>query len=154
MRIFDFLAEDAIKIDLQAKNKAEVIEELVEILVKNKRITDKKNAIKTLLEREELGSTGVGQGVAIPHGKSNTVKELIGALGISKAGINFDALDGERVHLFFLLLAPDGVGGTHLKALARISSLLKDKHFRKILLEAKTKKEIIDTIKNEEQLRG
>lgn len=154
MKVLDFLDENTIKLNLASKTKAEVIEELVDLLVKAKKITDKKNAIKTLLDREELGSTGIGQGVAIPHGKTETIKELVSAFGLSKQGIAFDALDGEPVNLFFLLLAPEGSAGAHLKALARISSLLKDKHFRKALMNATNKEEIIKIIKEEERLKG
>ena len=150
----DFLKEDAIRIGLQANTKQEVINELVDALVEAKCLTDRKAAVKALLDREELGSTGVGQGVAIPHGKTDIVKVLVGALGVSKAGIPFDALDGEPVHLFFLLLAPNGSGGAHLKALARISSLLKDKHIRKALMGADSKAHILDIIREEEKIKG
>lgn len=154
MKVLDFLKEDAIQIGLKATTKPAVIDELAEVLSKAKLIVDKKKAVKTLMDREELGSTGVGQGVAIPHGKTDMVKDLIGALGVSRTGIAFDALDGEPVHLFFVLLAPNGAGGAHLKALARISSLLKDKHIRKALMEADDKKKILDIIRAEEKLRG
>ncbi len=150
----DFLKEDAIRIGLQANTKQEVINELVDALVEAKCLSDRKAAVKALLDREELGSTGVGQGVAIPHGKTDIVKVLVGALGVSKAGIPFDALDGEPVHLFFLLLAPNGSGGAHLKALARISSLLKDKHIRKALMGADSKAHILDIIREEEKIKG
>ncbi len=154
MKVLDFLDGHNIKIDLQAKNKIEVIKELVELLVQCEKVADRKAAVKTLLEREELGSTGVGQGVAIPHGKSDCIKELAGALGVARQGIAFDALDGEPVQLFFLLLAPNGPGGVHLKALAKISSLLKDKHFRKALIQANSKEDILQIIREEEQLKG
>lgn len=154
MNVLDFLSEETIQIGLQAKTKFEALEELVDVLVKAKRVTDRKAAIQTLLDREELGSTGVGQGVAIPHGKTDIVKELVGALGISKSGIAFEALDGEPVHLFFLLLAPNGAGGAHLKALARISSLLKDKHIRRALMSADHKETILEIIRQEEKLKG
>lgn len=153
MKIMDFLVEDAIKIGLTAKSKIEVIEELVDILVAAKKISDKEKVIKCLIEREELGSTGIGQAVAIPHAKSNAVKELVSAFGLSHDGVNFDALDGEPVRIFFLLLAPDSAAGTHLKALAKISGLLKNKHFRKMLLNAGTKEDVIKIIKEEEKVK-
>jgi fructose-specific phosphotransferase system IIA component len=153
MKILNFLQEGAIKINLEAKNKVEVIKELVEILYKLGKVSDKKAAVKVLLDREELGSTGIGQGIAIPHGKTNAVKELVLAIGISKSGIPFNALDDEPVHIFFLLLVPENAGETHLKALAKISSLLKDRHFRSDILNANSPKEIINIIKNVEKTK-
>ena len=151
MQILDFLAVDAIK--LESKTKKDVIKELVELLVKSGKVKDKKKMLQTLLEREELGSTGIGQGIAIPHGKSDTVSDLAAAFGVSQDGISFDSLDGEPVNLFFLLVAPEGAAGAHLKALARISSLLKDKFFRKSLLSAKSPDEVIKIIQEEEKLK-
>lgn len=157
MKILDFLTEDAIKIGLTSKTKSEVLEELVDLLVASKKInqgTDKNKIVKCLVEREELGSTGIGQGVAIPHGKSSTIKELVSAFGLSLEGVNFDALDGEPVNIFFLLLAPDNAAGTHLKALAKISNLLKNKYFRKSLMNATSKEDVIKIIKEEEKIKS
>lgn len=153
MQILDLLSPDAIRMNLEAKTKKDVIKELVELLVKTGRVKDKKKMVQVLLEREELGSTGIGQGIAIPHGKSDTVGDLAAAFGLSPEGIPFDALDGEPVHIFFLLVAPEGAAGAHLKALARISSLLKDKYFRKSLLSAKSPDEIVKIIREEEKLK-
>lgn len=153
MRILDFLSEDAIEVNLSAKGKREVIEEIVEILVKTGKIVDSKKAVDVLMEREKLGSTGIGQGVAIPHGKSDCVKDITAAFGLSQDGVGFDALDGEPVFLFFLLLSPDGASGMHLKALAKISTILKDKHFRKMLMKAKAKEEVVKILKEEENLK-
>jgi nitrogen PTS system EIIA component len=151
MRILDFLSEKNISVDLKAKNKREVIEELVDLLVKSGQVLDKKKMVQILLEREDLGSTGIGQGIAIPHGKSETAKELTAAFGLSHAGVPFEALDGEPVHIFFLLVAPEGTAGAHLKALARISGLLKDKYFRKKLLGVQAVPEVISVIQEEEK---
>jgi fructose-specific phosphotransferase system IIA component len=153
MQILDFLTVDAIKISLESKTKKDVIKELVELLVKSGKVKDRKKMIQTLLEREELGSTGIGQGIAIPHGKSDTVSDLAAAFGLSTDGISFDSLDGEPVNIFFLLVAPEGAAGAHLKALARISSLLKDKYFRKSLLSAKEAEDVIKIIQEEEKLK-
>ncbi len=153
MQILDFLSSDAIKISLESKNKKDVIKELVELLVKTGKVKDKKKMVQTLVEREDLGSTGIGQGIAIPHGKSDTVTDLAAAFGLSPEGISFDSLDGEPVNIFFLLVAPEGAAGAHLKALARISSLLKDKYFRKTLLVAKTPEEVVKIIQEEEKLK-
>lgn len=153
MQILEFLTVDNIKMNLESKNKKDVIKELADLLVKTGKVKDKKKIIQILMEREELGSTGIGQGIAIPHGKSETVSELAAAFGLSQEGISFDALDGENVNIFFLLVAPEGAAGAHLKALARISSLLKDKYFRKSLLSAKTPDEVFKIIQEEEKLK-
>ena len=153
MQILDFLTVDAIKMSLESKNKKDAIKEMVELLVKTGKVKDKKKMLQTLMEREELGSTGIGQGIAIPHGKSDTVSDLAAAFGLSVDGVSFDSLDGEPVNIFFLLVAPEGAAGAHLKALARISSLLKDKYFRKSLLSAKTSEDVVKIIQEEEKLK-
>src|SRR5208282_6888312 len=99
MQILDFLTPDAIKLNLESKNKKDAIKELVELLVKSGKVKDKKKMIQTLFEREELGSTGIGQGIAIPHGKSDTVSDLSAAFGVSTEGVSFDSLDGEPVNI-------------------------------------------------------
>ncbi|NQS89303.1 PTS sugar transporter subunit IIA, partial [Patescibacteria group bacterium] len=114
---------------------------------------NKDNIVKILLQREALGSTGIGNGIAIPHGKSDKVKKLVAAFGISKQGVDFESLDGEPVYIFFLLVAPIDSAGPHLKALARISRLLKDKSFRNTLKAAKTKEELVEIITKEDQRR-
>ena len=152
MKITEFLNADAISDDLQKKDKADIIGELVDLLVSNKSIEKKnrKKVIEVLLARESLGSTAIGQGIAIPHGKCDCVKDLVGALGISKEGVNFDSLDGSPAHIFFLLLAPIDSAGPHLKALARISRLLKDKFIRDSLVKVQTKKEVLEIIERED----
>ncbi len=153
MKITDFLREKAITVNLAAADKEGVIRELVHLLVKAGEIkpADEEKLTPILLAREALGSTGIGQGVGIPHGKSNCVKELIAAFGLSKRGVNFDSLDGEPAHIFFLLVAPEDSAGPHLKALARISRLLKDRFFRESLKEAKDEKQILRIIQQEDQ---
>lgn len=150
MKIMDFLCPEAINIDLEARDKKEAIAEIVDMLVKAKKIKKPAEIIETVLEREKLGSTGIGQGVAIPHGKINFLTEQIGALGISQKGVEFNALDGEPVHLIFFLIGPVEVAGKHLKALSRISRLFKDKFFRNSLREAKTPDEVIKIIQQED----
>lgn len=153
MKITDFLREKAITVNLAAADKDGVIRELVHLLVKAGEIkpVEEEKLSPILLAREALGSTGIGQGVGIPHGKSNCVKELIAAFGLSKRGVNFDSLDGEPAHIFFLLVAPEDSAGPHLKALARISRLLKDRFFRESLKEAKDEKQILRIIQQEDQ---
>jgi PTS system nitrogen regulatory IIA component len=154
MKILDFLVPEAINVQLGSGGKKEVLSELVEPLVKAGRVSDGRKMVEVLLEREELGSTGIGQRIAIPHGKSSMVKELSAAFGISQAGIPYDALDGEPVNIFFVLVAPESSAGAHLKALARISGLLKDKFFKKALLQAQSRADVIKVIESEEQSKG
>ncbi|MBU1913446.1 MAG: PTS sugar transporter subunit IIA [Candidatus Omnitrophica bacterium] len=156
MRMLDFLNEKAVSADLKSQDKNSAIKELADLLVKSGQLKprDKDAAVKVLLNREALGSTGIGQGVAIPHGKCEYVNELIGAFGISKSGIKFDSLDGEPAYIFFLLLAPIKSSGPHLKALARISKLLKDKYFRDSLKGADSEKSLIKIIKDEDTRRA
>jgi PTS system nitrogen regulatory IIA component len=153
MRILDFLDEKAVSADLQSTDKETIIQEMVDLLVESNQIKKPNEMIKILLERESLGSTGIGQGIAIPHGKSSDVSKMVGAIGISKKGVDFEALDGEPVYIFFLLLAPADSAGPHLKALARISRLLKDKYFRDSLKNAPHKEELLKIIKREDQAK-
>jgi len=151
MKIMEFLNEKAVCANLKAQDKEGVIRELVDLLYKAGAIKDKDELTNTLLSREALGSTGIGQGIGIPHGKSNKVKELVAAFGLSRKGVNFDSLDGDLVYIFFLLVAPEESAGPHLKALARISRLLKDKYFRDMLKDAKDEKDIVRIIKDEDE---
>lgn len=151
MRITEFLVPQGINLDLQATDKRGVLMELLQPLQQAGKISDARKMVDVLLEREELGSTGIGGRIAIPHGKSAQVKELAASLGVSKAGVAFDALDGEPVNIFVALVAPDGSAGLHLKALARISSLLKAKALKKALLGAADVAEALRLIEAEEQ---
>ena len=153
MKITDFLGANALTIDLHSDTKKGLIEELVNLLI-GADIFDKKSkakVIETLMAREALGSTAIGQGIAIPHGKCDNVDKLTAALGIHKNGIDFYSLDGEPVYIFFLLIAPIDSAGPHLKALARISRLLKDKYFRENLKEAKDNRALWQLIKQEDE---
>lgn len=150
MKLMDYLAKEAIVVELQGTDKKSVLDELVESLAKDGKISYADKVVKILLDREELGSTGIGQGIAIPHGKTDQVNNVVIAYGASKKGIEFESLDGEPVYLVFLLLAPVESTGIHLKALAKISRMLKDKHFRQSLREAKTTDGIISIIKEED----
>jgi len=151
MKVFDFLCQKAIALDLQSRDKKGAITELVDLLYKEKKVKDSAKAINAIIEREKLGTTGVGQGVAIPHGRTDSVNELVGAFGISKHGVEFEALDGEPVHLIFLLLSPVESAGHHLRALARVSKLFKDKFFRQALLDAKSVDEVLKIIHQEDE---
>ena len=150
MKIMEFLSKKAITANLKASDKEGVIRELVDLLAKADEIKNKEDLIKALLTRESLGSTGIGQGIGIPHAKSANAKNLVAAFGLSHQGVNFDSLDGEPVYIFFLLIAPEESAGPHLKALARISRMLKDKYFREMLKKAKDEKEILRIIQEED----
>lgn len=151
MKIVDFLNEKCIEINLKARTKKEVLEELVELLVKAGEIEDKEEMVKVLLERERLGSTGIGEGIAIPHGKTKAVKKLVAAFGRSPSGIEFDSLDGKPAHIFFLLVAPHDSAGPHLKALARISRLLKDQDFREELMKIPAREALLNAIRRKDE---
>ena len=150
LRISDFLCRKAINTNIESKDKKGAINELIEMLVKEKKVKDISKAVQSVMDREKIGTTGVGQGIAIPHSRTDAVSELIGAFGISKKGIDFESLDGEPVNLIFLILSPPDTGGQHLRALARISRLFKDKFFRQALIDATTVEEAIRIIEQED----
>lgn len=152
MKIADFLSKKAVTADLKAVKKEDVLKELVELLASSEDIEkkDRNKLLEQLMAREALGSTAIGQGVGIPHAKSECVSKLVAGFGISQKGVDFDSLDGEKVYIFFLLIAPIDSAGPHLKALARISRLLKDKYFRDSLKECKDEKSILKIILQED----
>jgi nitrogen PTS system EIIA component len=152
MKITEFVSAKSISADLKSHSKEEVIAELVGILIESGDLEKKHKSkvIEVLMAREALGSTAIGQGIAIPHGKCDCVKKLIGCLAISKKGINFDSLDGDPAFIFFLLLAPVDSAGPHLKALARISRLLKDKFIRDSLKSAHDETIILKIVEQED----
>jgi fructose-specific phosphotransferase system IIA component len=135
--------EKFINLDLRGSTKKEIIAELAEVAAASPRLINKKAFYKAMLEREELGSTGIGNGVAIPHVKSNVVRGFILIFARHNLGIDFGALDGEKTYLFFALASPPDKVGMHLKVLAEISHLVKDKFIVGRLKKAKDKKEIV-----------
>ena len=152
MRLSEILSEENILPDLKAKDKKGVLEELAETVVNREPAIEKGSLVRVLLERERLGSTGIGDGVAIPHGKFQGVKQPIISFGRSRRGLDFESMDGEPSYLFFLLVAPENSASVHLKALARIAKILKNSAFRKILMDAPSRKELYDTIiQNDEE---
>jgi PTS system nitrogen regulatory IIA component len=142
MKILEILDKRFIVPHLAARGKEGVLRELVHVITQVEKQVDEERMLEILLERETLGSTGIGEGVAIPHGKSKTVKKLLASFGRSIPGLDFQAMDGKPTHLFFLLVAPEDSAGIHLKALARISRLMKDASLRKRLMEAETGDEL------------
>jgi mannitol/fructose-specific phosphotransferase system IIA component (Ntr-type) len=149
----EFLSDGAISVDLKSVNKSDALKEMVDLLINAGELEkkDKGKVVELLLARESLGSTAIGHNVGIPHAKTDCIKNLVGAFGLSKRGVDFDSLDGEPVYIFFLLLAPQDSAGPHLKALARISRLIKDKYFRETLRQAKDKKDIVRIIETEDE---
>jgi PTS system nitrogen regulatory IIA component len=146
MRLSDILEEKNVIPDLKAKDKRGVLEELVDTIVRNDPSLDKSSLVKVLLERERLGSTGIGDGVAIPHGKFHGIKTPIVSFGRSLKGLDFETMDGEPAFLFFLLVAPENSASIHLKALAKIAKILKSSSFREALIKVPTTEELYRAI--------
>ncbi|MGZ6249114.1 MAG: PTS sugar transporter subunit IIA [Syntrophales bacterium] len=142
MKIMDIFRKEYIIEELKAKTKRDVLAELSSVIHRENGTINHDLIVNTLLDREKLGSTGIGDGIAIPHGKLADLDELIVSFGRSRQGVEFDSMDGKPANLFFLLLAPENTTGLHLKALAKISKMLKDGTFRKKLIEAKSKDEL------------
>lgn len=151
MKIVDLLNPGAIAADLEATGKNEALAELADVMMKVENGLDRAEVIRVLQERERLGSTGIGEGVAIPHGKLKDLDKLLISFGRSRRGIDFDSMDGKPAHLFFLLIAPEESVGVHLKTLARISKLLKNPAVRRRLLEADGSEELYRIISEEEE---
>ena len=152
MKIVEMLKPEYIIEALQSDKKRDVLLELSAPFLKNYPKLDPDVTLSVLMEREKLGSTGIGEGIAIPHGKLAGLDNLIVCFGRSAAGIDFNAMDGNPVHLFFLLLAPENSAGQHLKALAKISRMLKDSRFRAKLMEAKSRDEIFGMISQKDDI--
>ena len=150
MTLLDILSADSTLVDLKGETKEDIIAELVDTLAVGDAISDRDKVLQAVLEREKIMSTGIGDGIAIPHGKSDAVEKLVAALGTQRRGVDFEALDGEPAYVFFLLVSPANVSGPHIKALARISRLLKNDDFKKKLIAAETAAEIIEIIESEE----
>ena len=146
MQLPEIIKENNIIPELKAKDKKGVLEELAAVISRHEPSIDKGALVKVLVERERLGSTGIGDGVAIPHGKMNGVSHPIISFGRSRQGLDFDSMDGQPAHLFFLLIAPEDSSSVHLQVLAKIAKILKNRDFRKKLMEPGTQKELYQTI--------
>lgn len=142
MKLSELLGQENIISELTAKSKKAVLEELVEAMIYPESTMEKHTLVKVLLERERLGSTGIGDGVAIPHGKYPGIEQPLISFGRSLEGLDFESMDGQPAHLFFLLVAPENSANLHLKALATIARVLKNSSFRKALMEASSQEEI------------
>lgn len=150
MKILDTLKENAIIAELSATDKKGVLDELTACLAAASGVSQEE-MVRVLLERERLGSTGIGGGIAIPHGKLKSLGSLLLGFGRSSKGVDFDAMDGKLTYLFFLLLAPEDSTGGHLKMLARISRLLKNAVFKERLMNATDWRELYSVIEKEDE---
>jgi PTS system nitrogen regulatory IIA component len=146
MQLSEIIDDNCIIPDLKARDKKGVLEELAEVLSNHDLSIDREALVKVLVEREHLGSTGIGDGVAIPHGKLDGVERPVISFGRSKDGLDFDSMDGQPAYLFFLLVAPENSSGVHLQVLAKIAKMLKNSAFRKKLMEASTAAELYQAI--------
>ncbi len=144
MKFTDFISRDAIRADLVAYEKEGVIREMVQALLDAGEINadEQESIVKAIMKREELGSTGIGRGIAVPHTKHPSVDRLVGTVAVSSEGVNFNSLDGEKVHLLFLLVSPPDRPGDHLRALENISRQLRDDTFCRYLRQSKTPEDI------------
>ena len=143
MKLVDLIAPNAVRADLESTGKIDALAELGALLAPSCDGADAEEITRILVERERLATTGVGDGVAIPHGKTDRLGCLAAAVGISRTGISFDAVDGKPVHVFVALLAPLDSTGEHLKALARVSRMLKNAEFRAQLISAASDEEVL-----------
>jgi PTS system nitrogen regulatory IIA component len=150
MKLLDVLDTEAVLPDLQAGTKTEVLEELVTPVARSSG-TAVEELVQVLLDRERLGSTGIGGGIGIPHGKIPRIDRLFLGFGLSRRGIDFESLDGLPTRIFFLLVTPENSAGLHLKVLARISRMLKSDAFKERLLRARTRDEIIAILQSEDE---
>jgi mannitol/fructose-specific phosphotransferase system IIA component (Ntr-type) len=148
MKFADFIAPQSIQASLGSTTKETVIGELVDALVTAGSIqsADRDDIIKAILKREELGSTGIGRGIAVPHTKHPGVERLVGTVGVSIDGIEFESLDGQKAQLFFLLVSPPDRPGDHLRALENISRQLRDDTFCRFLKQSKTPEDILQLL--------
>ena len=150
MKITDILSEPLVVPALAGRSKEDVIAELAAVVARHHPEIDRARLVQALEDRERLNSTALGEGVAIPHGKLPGLKRVVAAFGRSRPGVDFSSLDGKPTHLFFLLVAPEDSAGAHLKALARISRLLKDEGFRARLMAAGDAPDLYRTIRAED----
>lgn len=148
MKFADFVSREAVRADLTADDKPGVIREMVQALLDANRVAPDQfeSIVKAILKREELGSTGIGRGVAVPHTKHPSIDRLVGSVAVSAEGVDFDSLDGEKVHLFFLLISPPDRPGDHLRALENVSRQLRDETFCKFLKQAKNAEAVLQLL--------
>lgn len=150
MVLTQILELQCVKVPLEGTDKESAITELVDLLDAGKLLTDKNDVLQAVLSRESTRSTGIGSGIAIPHGKCKGIKDLVMAIGISRQGIDFQSIDGKPVHIIVLLVSPIDRTGPHIQALARISRLMLDEDFKNKLQNSKSSQELYDLINDKE----
>ena len=151
MKVFELLDEKFILTGFESEEKEKIINELIDLYNKSDKVNDLEKVRTAVLEREKIMSTGVGKGFAIPHGKTNAVNDVIAAFGKTESDIDYNALDGNPVHLIFLLIGRDDMVSKHIKLLSRISRMMNKDEFRDRLVKANSKKEIIEIFRKEEE---
>ena len=150
-KISDYVKIETIELNLRAKNKKDVIKELHQNILKSNLVKDEELALKDLYSRENMGSTGIGKSVALPHAKTDAVDKMVITVGISRDGIEYDSIDNQPVHIFFMFLYPKADSNEYLRVLARISRWIReDDNFNQNILKAKTTEEIVELIKKED----
>lgn len=150
MRLSELLNEQSISLSLAARDKESCIKELVQLLETAHGVNTKGEILSKVLQRESMMSTGIGHGVAIPHGKTRLLDHLVAACGVSPAGVEFDTMDGEPATLFILLVSPESLRGPHVKALANVSRLLKEESIRASLRQSASPKQFLDVLREAE----
>lgn len=151
MKISDILSSDVIAVNVDVTDKEDAIKKIINLSAKSNKILDLEKVAQTIYEREKLVSTGVGKGFAIPHGKTDSISDVVAAFIITKDPIDFDSIDGEPVRFIFLLVGKENLLNTHIKLLSRISRLMNKDEFREALLEANTSEEVLKIFKDEEK---
>jgi len=151
MKIMDYLSEEWVIPDLQGTDKSSILKELSSVLVKPCQVPSVEELLQVLLDREKLGSTGIGEGIAIPHGRLKKLKKFFISLGRSLRGVDFDSIDRKPSHLFFLVIAPENSAVDNLKLLSRIVTLLKEPSLKKRLMEVHSQKELFQIISEEDE---
>ncbi len=150
MKISDLLNEENVVLNLEAKDKYEIIDELVEVVSRSNKVLDKEKVKNCVLEREKVLSTGVGKGFAVPHGKTDAVTDIVIAFGITKNPVDYEALDDQPVRLVLLIIGRDSLVSSHIKLLSRISRLMNNEEFRESLLSAPSKEDVLTLFRKEE----
>jgi fructose-specific phosphotransferase system IIA component len=150
MKITDILTEDMVITGLDGESKDDIINAMVDLIGASQKVSDKEKVRQAIFDREKLMSTGVGNGFAIPHGKTDAVSDIVAAFAVTTQPIDYEALDGKPVRLVFLLVGKDNMVGPHIKLLSRISRLMRRDQFRARLIDLKTPHEILEMFRQEE----
>jgi fructose-specific phosphotransferase system IIA component len=150
MKISDILTENLVATGLAGNTKNEIIDAMIDLVASSPKVTDKEKVRKAIFEREEIMSTGVGNGFAIPHGKTEAVADIVAAFAVTAKPIDYQSLDEKPVRLVFLLVGKDNLVGPHIKLLSRISRLMNKEEFRRRLLDLKSPREILEAFRQEE----